>query len=352
MVTRITDSSSYIVAYSEGLARVAENLFSNAKGMVFVVDEKQKLVGGVSKSHFLRHGSGLSELTLSGCIQQINVTADSHLPDDAIETLFTPSIQVVPLLDAGKVVGVAVAESQITHIPQGCNLNVGSGGYRIPGFVDLDLPSDWYGEQQSENIIHYDMRGDDLPFADSSVDNIYCSHVIEHVENEYVAHFLAESCRVLKSAGVLRIACPDAEFLHAVSSFNNEYWRFRYPWFRNLGGEPDALSAADFFIREVATPKSFLLAEACEQTAVRDVDFDSTTETLVNTLTAELPFNPQMPGNHINGWWFEKIKQLSLPLGFSQCIRSKYRGSVSAVMQGEYFDNTHPKMSLYVDLVK
>ena len=30
----------------------------------------------------------------------------------------------------------------------------------------------------------YDMRNDKLPFGKSKVDNIYCSHVIEHIETK------------------------------------------------------------------------------------------------------------------------------------------------------------------------
>ena len=74
------------------------------------------------------------------------------------------------------------------------------------------------------------MRKDSLPYADESVDNIYCSHVIEHIENQYVDKFIMESYRVLKKGGGLRIACPDAEFLFEVSSFVNDYWNWRKPW--------------------------------------------------------------------------------------------------------------------------
>ena len=53
-----------------------------------------------------------------------------------------------------------------------------------------------------------------MPFEDDSVDTIYCSHVIEHIETEYVEMFFKESFRVLKLGGVLRIVCPDVEYLY------------------------------------------------------------------------------------------------------------------------------------------
>jgi len=38
--------------------------------------------------------------------------------------------------------------------------------------------------------------------------------------------------------------------------------------------------------------------------------------------------------------------------GFSFVVESKYRGSISKVMQGPEFDLTYPQMSLYVDFKK
>jgi len=40
-----------------------------------------------------------------------------------------------------------------------------------------------------QKIKHYDMRGGKLNFSDQTVDNIYISHVIEHIEREYVDIF-------------------------------------------------------------------------------------------------------------------------------------------------------------------
>ena len=70
-----------------------------------------------------------------------------------------------------------------------------------------------------EERVEYDLRKDDLPFKNNIIDNIYASHILEHIEDIYVIKFLKESFRVLKPSGVLRIVCPDAKFLFNVSSF-------------------------------------------------------------------------------------------------------------------------------------
>lgn len=48
-----------------------------------------------------------------------------------------------------------------------------------------------------------------LPFADNSIDLIYTSHMVEHLDRETAAAFFKESLRVLRPKGILRIAVPD-----------------------------------------------------------------------------------------------------------------------------------------------
>ena len=48
-----------------------------------------------------------------------------------------------------------------------------------------------------------------LPYGDSEVDLIYCSHLIAYFDREQIKPILKEWRRVLKRKGVLRIATPD-----------------------------------------------------------------------------------------------------------------------------------------------
>lgn len=62
------------------------------------------------------------------------------------------------------------------------------------------------------NIVAHDLsRG--LPFADASIDVVYHSHMLEHLDRPVVPGFLAEVRRVLKPGGVHRIVVPDLEQL-------------------------------------------------------------------------------------------------------------------------------------------
>ena len=67
-------------------------------------------------------------------------------------------------------------------------------------------------EQLPDNIRVHDLsRG--IPYATDSVDAVYHSHVLEHLDREVAPTFLAEVHRVLKPGGVHRIVVPDLEHL-------------------------------------------------------------------------------------------------------------------------------------------
>ena len=53
--------------------------------------------------------------------------------------------------------------------------------------------------------------GDQLPYADSSVEAIYCFHLMMHLEKNYIAKVLEECHRVLKPGGVLIFDFPSAK---------------------------------------------------------------------------------------------------------------------------------------------
>ena len=72
--------------------------------------------------------------------------------------------------------------------PGGLRLNLGAGGSTIPGYLSLDIKSGT------------DIRK--LPFPDSSVDAIYCSHALEHIGKIDAIVAMADWARVLKPGGL------------------------------------------------------------------------------------------------------------------------------------------------------
>ena len=218
-------------------------------------------------------------------------------------------------------------------------LNIGCGSNILAGFINCDIQSNHYHPTKKSNFVHYDMRKNELPFGDGEVDGIYCSHVLEHIESWFVKKFFAESLRVLKPGCVLRIVVPDPEFMFAMFHRYPEY----FSWHKFY--EHDA-SGLHSFVRLLSAAKS------------NEKDFGLTKKVtqyeyaqIMKVMRTE-DFNNDHPERHINNWDFERIKKLATDTGFRDVINSKMQGSVSMQLQGADMDQTHPEMSLYIDLVK
>lgn len=52
-----------------------------------------------------------------------------------------------------------------------------------------------------------------IPESDGTVDVLYSSHMLEHINRDKVNDFLYEAKRVLRSGGIIRIAVPDIRLL-------------------------------------------------------------------------------------------------------------------------------------------
>lgn len=75
-------------------------------------------------------------------------------------------------------------------------LNIGAGESDLPGFIPVDLKD---GIDATSK----------LPYDDGSVDEIYCSHMLEHVHYTKHIETVKEWVRVLRPGGRIRIAVPD-----------------------------------------------------------------------------------------------------------------------------------------------
>ena len=233
-------------------------------------------------------------------------------------------------------------------------LNIGSGDWFCKGWTNLDHPSEWYANAQKKHIfIPYDIRSDIIQFDDDSVDVIYCSHVIEHIENIYIKKMFQECFRILKRGGVFRIACPDAEFLYEISKLDTDYWNFMYHWTKKFCKNQNSIRNVDYLVANIAAPKMLQYIHS-----INNEDYMIHFETMsmyhfFEYLTQDLEFRKEFPGDHINYWTFEKAKKMLMDTGFDTVIRSKWGCSCSREMRNTVlFDNTRSNLSLYVDIIK
>jgi len=85
-------------------------------------------------------------------------------------------------------------------------LNLGCGQRFHSDWKNIDFVS-----HAPEVLAHDLSKG--IPMPDNSCDAVYHSHVLEHFSKSHGAAFIRDCFRVLKPAGVLRVAVPDLEAL-------------------------------------------------------------------------------------------------------------------------------------------
>lgn len=81
-------------------------------------------------------------------------------------------------------------------------LEIGPGSSPLPGFESLDIV-------RRPGVTHIGHAAHP-PFPDNTFDEVYASHVIEHVEWFEVEGAVAEWARILKPGGILEIHTVDA----------------------------------------------------------------------------------------------------------------------------------------------
>jgi SAM-dependent methyltransferase len=80
-------------------------------------------------------------------------------------------------------------------------VHLGSGANRLPDWVNVDL----VGMQPD---LYWNLTRK-LPFPDGSADAVFLEHVLEHFPLDFGLELLADSRRVLRPGGVLRVGVPD-----------------------------------------------------------------------------------------------------------------------------------------------
>jgi predicted SAM-dependent methyltransferase len=93
-------------------------------------------------------------------------------------------------------------------------LDIGSGDFPLEDFVSIDLHKD-------ADVVHN--IKEPLPYKDGTVDEIYCSHLIEHVWDEEIRDILRDWRRVLKPGGQLTIWTVDFDKL--VQYYNRDKYK-------------------------------------------------------------------------------------------------------------------------------
>jgi SAM-dependent methyltransferase len=127
----------------------------------------------------------------------------------------TSAIEVpaIPLSEVGTRYQKEVLESDRIR------LNIGADRTQIAGFLSVD-----FNEAVSPDVL---AEADNLPFEDNTVDEIYASHVLEHMPFESQA--LQEWLRVLKPGGMLTVAVPDVDQIYYLYKHGAKWGEYQMP---------------------------------------------------------------------------------------------------------------------------
>lgn len=140
-------------------------------------------------------------------------------------------------------------------------LNVGAGGDLRENYVNIDRHTKEeietrYGWKLPENIDIQDLDIFNLPYENSTVDEVMCLGFMEHLSFEEEGRFCKEVKRVLKPGGVFHFTVPDfdnlcRQFLEAKDDFKDFYQlRTDEHWFgqgnRNMNNKWGYLTAFFF----------------------------------------------------------------------------------------------------------
>lgn len=101
-----------------------------------------------------------------------------------------------------------IATLQLTKV----KLNLGCGGERLEGFINIDMYPELPGTiDSSRNGCKADIVADmtDLGLPDSSVDEIFTAHTLEHFPRWIGERMLRDWHRMLKPGGTLHVETPD-----------------------------------------------------------------------------------------------------------------------------------------------
>ncbi|MFW9844493.1 MAG: methyltransferase domain-containing protein [Candidatus Thorarchaeota archaeon] len=244
--------------------------------------------------------------------------------------------------------------------------NIGSGLFYHPYWTNIDYGTEHYSPSQKHPFINYDLtKLEPLPIEDSSGEIVYSSHTIEHVNDDAVRNMLAESYRILKPGGCIRLTAPNLE-LDYRAFLNRDihfwYWRDNYSrsgkwehiYKRSLG---EASVEQLFLLHFAGQLSTFSLDNSPEKKfsdeEISEVFAKYSMEEGMAYFAKQCKFNPDFPGNHMNFWTHNKVISFLQEAGFSNIYISGFGQSQFAPLRDtSLFDNTHPKVSLYVEAIK
>lgn len=227
------------------------------------------------------------------------------------------------------------------------NINIGSGGFYHQCWINLDLPGNtsYYREIQGINSknfrpINLCLPSLELPFQSSSVNTIYISHTLEHLDLSSISRLFLEIKRVLAPNGICRIVLPDTKK-------ELDYLRYLF----NSGQEDQFLSSVHEVAYHVFSPtKGLTTAQLIE--ALTETDFDGNQFIAYCEYKFGLSsvFNPATPDHHITFLDYERLASIASQYDLKASQKLRWDSDSPRLVNPFLFDLTEPHISFFTEL--
>lgn len=248
--------------------------------------------------------------------------------------------------------------------------NIGAGSFYHQYWTNIDYYSPWYENNDKASLsgIHHDlMTLKDLPIESDTAEAVYSSHTVEHISDAAAQKMFDESFRILKKGGVLRVTTPNIELEYRAYKDNDRnyfYWIDNYSKKKEIDRiiitKPmNQASIEQIFLYHFAGNVSELHGDGAKvrvsDEQLRNLFAQNSFEDALNycSTRCDLEIQSKYPGNHVNWWSQDKMTRMFKAAGFKIIYRSGYGQSFSPLMRDlTLFDNTHPKISIYMEAIK
>lgn len=248
--------------------------------------------------------------------------------------------------------------------------NIGAGGFSHPHWTNVDYDSEWYKKSRKKTLrgIQYDLFSlEPLPIDSNSAEVVYSSHTIEHIVDPAAQRIFSEMHRILKPGGYLRITAPDIDLHYRAYRENDRSFFYWKDWYRKpkkyrrifLNGPLDTAPIEQLFLQRFASSLTTLHSDGARERIgdeeLRTIFAEKSYADALNYCCARCPVEVQKkyPGNHMNWWNIDKVTSMLREAGFTTIYVSGYGQSHCAILRDlTLFDNTHPKVSFYVEATK
>lgn len=243
--------------------------------------------------------------------------------------------------------------------------NIGAGSFQHPYWTNIDFATKHYSNIQNDFIDYNLMEMKPFPIEDNIAEIIYSSHTIEHINDEAVHNMLIEAYRILKPGGCIRLSAPNAWLGFEAYKRNDItwwYWVDKYSKFgtwSKLYKIPLSKASIDqLFLHQFASQLCEIdvddsSVKKYSDSEIREYFKEKHDVFALDYFTKQCEFNVDHPGNHMNWWTHEKVISFLKKAGFLAPYISGWGQSVlSPLRDTSLFDNTRPKISLYVEAFK